>query len=494
MISKLLLLLAIPSICSAQMQLTYLGDLPGGETRSEAIAVSDDGSVVVGNSWSDMGKEAFLWNEPSGIQSLGPRPEGVLSSSAVAVSSDGSTVLGNFYFENATQPFLWTPLGGYQLLGDLLEGDFDLATGMSADSSVVVGYSNDGSAATSVGFIWTQEGVTSLGYEGDEAYAVLGVSRDGTKVLGYIRYSEDFSPDGKEVSYDGLVNGESVQLSKFVSREAFTWDRQNGFELFPLFSRSEPLDGETSPPVDWTESVLIDDDGFVYGRYFNDFVSTCRSIAFVGRGSDTELDSFHAPCTTDVEIGCIHSGTDIHGVTVDGELLVGNVWSNDFSASIWDDQMNYYSLFDTLLMSGVGLGDFRRLDIIQSVSSDGRFMVGSGINSNRETIAYLVSNFPKRGLGMESGSSQIDYFLGEDGVPMIKLDPSIIGENSAEISSDLSTWIPACTLYYNPQYFSESFEGEFKLFLSYPNHYVRFTGSDGKNTFLRLQSPSELRE
>jgi uncharacterized membrane protein len=38
-----------------------LGDLAGGIVNSRSNAVSADGSVVVGNSYSDKGREAFRW-------------------------------------------------------------------------------------------------------------------------------------------------------------------------------------------------------------------------------------------------------------------------------------------------------------------------------------------------------------------------------------------------------------------------------------------------
>ena len=49
-----------------------LGDLPGGEFRSEAHGVSYDGSVIVGSSYSTAGRrEAFRWTQADGMSGLG---------------------------------------------------------------------------------------------------------------------------------------------------------------------------------------------------------------------------------------------------------------------------------------------------------------------------------------------------------------------------------------------------------------------------------------
>ena len=73
-----------------------LGDLPGGAHSSTALAVSADGSVVVGWSSSDFAQGrgvAFRWTEASGMDHLG-NLGGDFTSSASATSGDGSLVVG----------------------------------------------------------------------------------------------------------------------------------------------------------------------------------------------------------------------------------------------------------------------------------------------------------------------------------------------------------------------------------------------------------------
>ena len=71
-----------------------LGDLPGGEHRSHACAVSADGKTVVGFSQSGSGREAFRWTREGGLQSLEDLPGGEMHAEASAVSAGGSVIVG----------------------------------------------------------------------------------------------------------------------------------------------------------------------------------------------------------------------------------------------------------------------------------------------------------------------------------------------------------------------------------------------------------------
>jgi probable HAF family extracellular repeat protein len=115
-----------------------LGILPG-ETSSQAYGVSSDGFVVVGESSSSAGEEAFRWTSGSGMVGLGNLAPGK-PSLAQAVSADGSVVVGtsgNLYAHN--DAFRWTSDGGMVALdtGGIF---FSYGNGVSADGSVIVGY------------------------------------------------------------------------------------------------------------------------------------------------------------------------------------------------------------------------------------------------------------------------------------------------------------------------------------------------------------------
>jgi probable HAF family extracellular repeat protein len=134
--------------------LTDLGDLPGGEVSAYALAVSGNGQVVVGHSSSGNNSapyyhEAFRWTAQTGMIGLGDLPGGVFHSLAWGTNFDGSVVVG----ESSTNlagggAFLWTPDRGLRQLAAVLRDDcgldlgawrLDSATGISADGRIVVG-------------------------------------------------------------------------------------------------------------------------------------------------------------------------------------------------------------------------------------------------------------------------------------------------------------------------------------------------------------------
>jgi probable HAF family extracellular repeat protein len=182
------------AVCAGQGQSTFgwracrwagaaaedLGSLGGG---SQANAVNSDGAVVVGWAVTATGIHAFRWTSAGGMQDLGALP-GALNSYAYAVSGDGSVVVG--YGETAgggsPHAFRWTSVGGMEDLGTLA-GSSSVATGASADGSVIVGdaYSGGGFA-----WRWTREtGMVSLGaLPGDASSTAADVSADGSTVVG----------------------------------------------------------------------------------------------------------------------------------------------------------------------------------------------------------------------------------------------------------------------------------------------------------------------
>ena len=79
-----------------------LGDLAGGSFWSSATAVSFDGQIIVGNSTSASGDEAFIWDAVNGMRSL----KSVLVNQchlnltgwtlyADGISADGLTIVGS---------------------------------------------------------------------------------------------------------------------------------------------------------------------------------------------------------------------------------------------------------------------------------------------------------------------------------------------------------------------------------------------------------------
>lgn len=161
-----------------------LGILPGG-TESSGTAVSHDATFVTGTSDVIVGSaviyHAFRWSIPSGMVDLGI-PASVSFSSGNSMDHAGLGVAGN----GGNKLFRWTISGGPQNLGLLPGGTLGLATGISADTNIVVGWSN--AADTNYyGVKWTSPGtmiaLPSLpgGTQGNSAY---GISADGSTIVG----------------------------------------------------------------------------------------------------------------------------------------------------------------------------------------------------------------------------------------------------------------------------------------------------------------------
>jgi probable HAF family extracellular repeat protein len=173
-----------------------LGDLPGGSIVSSASGVSADGFVIVGDSMSAAGMEAFRWTSGGGMAGLGDLPGGGFFSQAKSASADGSVVVGLGHSAAGFEAFRWDSGGGMVGLGHLPGDSFSIARSVSADGSVVVGESHaDASGAQA--FRWTMsDGMKSVrqllidagvDMAGWTLFSAQGVSADGRVVVGFGR-------------------------------------------------------------------------------------------------------------------------------------------------------------------------------------------------------------------------------------------------------------------------------------------------------------------
>ena len=110
----------------------------------------DDGSVVVGSSSSASGYEAFRWTKATGMVGLGDLPGGEFRSDANSLSIDGSVVVGVGSSTSGPEVFRWTDATGMVGLG--LHG---LAVANSADGKVILAIASNGSNKSVV--IWDIE-------------------------------------------------------------------------------------------------------------------------------------------------------------------------------------------------------------------------------------------------------------------------------------------------------------------------------------------------
>jgi probable HAF family extracellular repeat protein len=171
-----------------------LGNLPGGPDYSVAHAVSGDGSAVIGTSMSarvgsGTDLEPFRWTSSGGMTGLGSLAgAGNIGGSANGVSADGSVVVGWSRIGSATeQAFKWTTGGGMISLGTLPGGvPGSNAFGTSSDGSVIVGQATAADGAQEP-MRWTQSGgMVSLGRLSLNLGGLASaVSSDGSVVVGH---------------------------------------------------------------------------------------------------------------------------------------------------------------------------------------------------------------------------------------------------------------------------------------------------------------------
>jgi probable HAF family extracellular repeat protein len=202
-------------------RITMLGDIPGGVTRSLAAAVSEDGATVVGYGTSAAGEEAFRWTERTGMASLGDLPGGDnrsevggdVGSRALGVSADGKFIVGWGTSVNGQEAFRWTARGGMIPLGDLPGGAFEsIAKGVSGNGKTVVGCGTSG--AGNEAFIWTEG--TGRMVTLSSVLAAKGVSLTGWKLIS----ADSISVDGRTIVGWGERGG---RKEGFIIKNATDW-------------------------------------------------------------------------------------------------------------------------------------------------------------------------------------------------------------------------------------------------------------------------------
>jgi probable HAF family extracellular repeat protein len=180
-------------------QLTALGDLPGDDPNSLARAASADGGVIVGagnyfttntttGAVTSANRQAVRW--VNGTLSTLSGPTQFQPMEAMAVSADGSVIVGYGTPQPGapvnTQAFRWA--GGVATpLVALPNTDSTRASGVSADGSVVVG---DGFSTTGNGnnyaFRWENGAMTALQpAPGLSIPSATAISGDGRVIIGY---------------------------------------------------------------------------------------------------------------------------------------------------------------------------------------------------------------------------------------------------------------------------------------------------------------------
>ena len=332
-----------------------LGDLPGGDFLSEAKAVSDNG-VVVGYSWSrpntaaNSASEAFRWTAAEGMVGLGDLPGGGRLSHANGVSADGTVIVGFSKSSRANEAFQWTQSGGMVGLGFMSSSIFlSVGNGISGHGRLLVG-----SSFSSVGtqaFRWSLAG----GMEG------LGdVAGGGTE-----SEARDASADGSVV----VGRGRSA-----LGKEAFRWTRAGGMEGL----------GDLPGGIFRSEANAISADGSVivgFSNSENTIANQGEAFRWTAAEGMVALGVLPGPL--------FHSqATDVSG---DGSVIVGTSTSAGQTSTpfIWTESEGMRKVYDVLSELGVDLTGWS-LENVRGISSDGRTLVGWGKNPDGRPEAWIA--------------------------------------------------------------------------------------------------------
>lgn len=230
----------------AQVTFTTIGDLPGGLHRSEALALSGDGTTIVGSSTSASGRQVFRWTIEDGMVAMPSHDDGYqLLDSNAGISFDGSTIVASTQSGLAMR---WNQSTGYEVIPGLPGSTVSFGVGISDDGQAAVG---GALGFPGEAFHWSaQDGTRGLGSLRDppEQSASLGISGDGRVAVGWsyatpgieaFRWTEgeglvglgDLSGGQRRsyalaASYDGsVIVGQSHESTGF---RAFIWDQDTG--------------------------------------------------------------------------------------------------------------------------------------------------------------------------------------------------------------------------------------------------------------------------
>lgn len=338
-------LIGVGTASAVAQRLVWLGSLPDG-FESEALGVSSQGPVVAGTARDSNGYvRAFRWTEAEGMRDLGTF--GGVVARGHAISDDGQTIVG---FSSDAQgrlvAFRWQG-GTMQALGHLSSVAWSEAYGVSADGSMISGFSWWGSNFGAARWVGTTPQYLGT-LAGTIASRGWGISADGQVVVGAAFYPSSGLPEARAVRW----NGTTIQQLGALAGYRRSW----------AFACSQ--DG----------SVVV---GYAIPDNENDPTTSIRWVN--GQPQDLGWLPMNSP-----------DGSIAYGVSGDGAIVVGN---SDGRAYRWTPQNGMENLnvvYASLLTDGSTLYS------ANAISLDGRYIVGRGYNATTQrTEGFLLDTAPQ---------------------------------------------------------------------------------------------------
>jgi probable HAF family extracellular repeat protein len=294
-----------------------------------------NGSASAAYDVSDDGKtvvgSGFRWTDSTGMQSL----DGL----AYNVSGDGFIVVGEASLNGFTRAFRWTDSTGLVDLGTL-GGSSSHSRDVSVDGSVIVGYSQHSNFQFNA-FRWINGSMQNLGTLGGNRSTAQGISADGKVIV-----------------------GESLNSSN--QTRAFRTDSTN-LAMIDLGTLGGNLSVAQSANAD----------GNVIVGYSSNNDGQTHAFRWLSFGGMQDLGTIGG------------DWSQAYDVSDDGQKVVGLAPNpgGQLRAFIWMDStmkdLNW--IYSGLLSNG------STLERANAISSDGRFIVGSGYNAATGlTEAFLL--------------------------------------------------------------------------------------------------------
>jgi probable HAF family extracellular repeat protein len=331
-------------------------------------------------------------------------------SNAYGVSADGSVVVGNT--KNGSgyiRAFRWTAAGGMQDLGTL-GGNSSVAWGVSADGSVVVGNAANASGKIRA-FRWTAAGgMQDLGTLGGDLSYAYGVSADGSVVVGVAT-----NASGRSRAFRWTAAGGMQDLGTLGGNSSQAWGvsadgsvvvgfatTASGFRAFRWMAAGGMQDlgtlgGELSYAYDVSAdgSVVVGEAEYESGKF--------RAFRWTAASGMQDLGTLGG------------NGSEAWGVSADGSVVVGlsvnaNGQTRAFRWTAQSGMQDLNQLYANLLQNG------SNLYYAWAISPDGRYIVGDGYNAAATSFvkeAYLLDTETQTQLNITQPNSISKLIAGQ---------------------------------------------------------------------------------
>lgn len=316
----------------------------GNLASAHASAASADGGVIIGNSVIGTANHAVAWLNGSTSATDLPGIGTPVDVAAQAVSFDGSTIVG-FYHDDTPQhtahAVQWTLNGGSPQVTELngLSTGNSLASAVSQDGSVIVGYSANAANTIYRAVSWRNQTPTDLGSLGGDYSSATDLSADGTVIVGYsevaagntLRHATVWR-DGATVPTDlGILPGGIDSSASKVSADGTV-----------IIGSAKNADGNIRG-VAWYGGDTTPTDLNTFGGTSSlTFAVSEHGDVIVGRAQTAE-NKYHAAAwigkgAQPTDLGTLGglSSTAL-GVSADGTVIVGSLLGTDVQphAALW---------------------------------------------------------------------------------------------------------------------------------------------------------------